>query len=146
MQIQEIMTRNPVCCTPSTSMQEAAKLMADNDCGEIPVLDDHKRPIGIVTDRDITCRGVAQGKDGKTAVRDMISSPVFTTTAEASLEDCCKVLAEHQIRRIPVVDQNGACCGMVSQADIARHAPEQGTGDLLRRVSKPTSGASHTPR
>lgn len=116
--------------------------MADNDCEEIPVLDEQGRPIGVITDRDIACRGVARGRAMQSAVRDLISGPVITTTPETSLEDCCKALENHQIRRIPVVDQAGACCGLVSQADIARHAPEQETAHLVRSVSQP-SRASH---
>lgn len=137
MQVREIMTANPACCTPETSMQDAARMMADTDCGEIPVLDEQRQPIGVITDRDIACRAVAQGLDFQTPVRDVMSSPVYTTTPDASLEDCCKTLEDYDIRRVPVVDQNGACCGMVSQADIARNAPEHETAELIRDVSQP---------
>lgn len=143
MQVRDIMSTNPTCCSPETTLQDAAKMMADNDCGEIPVLDEQQRPIGVITDRDITCRGVAQGKDFQTQVRDIMSSPVYTTTPDTSLEDCCKTLEDHDIRRVPVVDENGACCGMLSQADIARNAPEHETAELIKDVSQPVSHAAH---
>jgi CBS domain-containing protein len=143
MQVREIMTENPACCSPQTSLQEAAKLMADNDCGELPVLDEQRRPTGVVTDRDITCRAVAQGKDPKqTSVREVMSSPVVTATPETSVEDCCAKMEENQIRRIPVVDASGGCCGMVSQADIAKAAPEHETAEVVREVSRPTKESS----
>ena len=142
MQIREIMSENPACCASATSLQDAAKLMADNDCGEIPVLDEQRRPIGVLTDRDIACRGVAQGKAPNTPVNAVMSNPVVTVTPETSLEDCCKMLAENQIRRVPVVDQSGACCGMVSQADIAERAPEHETAQFVRAVSQPTAEPS----
>lgn len=138
MQVQEIMSSNPACCGPNTPLTDAAKLMADHDCGEIPVVDDLGRPVGVVTDRDITCRAVAQGMAASTPVREVMSNPVITATPEMSLDDCCKTLEENQIRRMPVVDGSGACCGMVSQADIALHAPEHETAEVVRDISRPT--------
>jgi len=142
MQVREIMTADPACCAPDTALKDAARLMADQDCGELPVVDDRGRPVGVVTDRDIACRGVAQGKGAEAPVREVMSSPVVTVTPETSLEDCCRTLEENQIRRVPVVDRSGACCGMVSQADIARHAPERETAQVVRDVSRPTPEAS----
>ena len=142
MQVREIMTENPACCAPETPLRDAAKLMAEKDCGEIPVIDECGRPVGVVTDRDIACRGVAEGKTAETPVREVMSSPVVTVSPETSVENCCKTLEEKQIRRVPVVDESGRCCGMVSQADIARHAPEQETVQVIRDVSRPTPQAS----
>jgi CBS domain-containing protein len=142
MQLREIMTENPSCCGPRTSLSDAAKLMADSDCGEIPVVDERRRPIGVVTDRDIACRGVARGKRPETSVRNVMSNLVVTVTPETSIEDCCKTLEGNQIRRVPVVDQRGACCGMVSQADIAQHAPEHETAQMVRDISRPAAEGS----
>jgi CBS domain-containing protein len=142
MQVQEIMTRNPACCGADMPMQEVAKLMLDSDCGEIPVVDDSGRPIGVVTDRDMACRGIAEGKSPSTPVREVMSNPVVTATPEMSVEDCCHTLEENQIRRMPVVDKNGMCCGMVSQADIALHASEHETAQMVHDVSRPTPEAS----
>lgn len=139
MQVRDIMTESPECCSPHSSVQEVAKAMADRDCGEIPVLDEQRRPIGVVTDRDIACRAVAQAKDPKqTSAHEIMSSPVITVKPETSLEECCKTMEENQIRRVPVVDEAGGCCGMVSQADIARHAPEHETAQVVRDISQPT--------
>ncbi len=142
MQVQEVMTRNPVCCAPETRLSDAARLMAEHDCGELPVLDEGGRPIGVVTDRDICCRGMAQEKGPDASVREVMSRPAVTTTPDADLDDCCRTLEENQIRRIPVVDETGRCCGMVSQADIARHASEDATASLVRDISRPTEEAS----
>lgn len=143
MQVREIMTTNPACCTPESSLQDVAKLMADCDCGEIPVLDEQGRPVGVVTDRDIACRAVAQGKDpAQTRAREVMSQPVVTVTPEENLEACCQRMEENQIRRLPVVDQSGRCCGMVSQADIARAAPEHEVAEVVRDVSRPTPESS----
>jgi CBS domain-containing protein len=125
-------------------MKDAAKLMAECDCGEIPVIDEWGHPIGVVTDRDIACRGVSQGKDALTPVREVMSSPAITANPDMSLDECCRVLEEKQIRRIPVVDGGGKICGIVSQADIALHATEHETAELLRDVSRPTGQAAWT--
>jgi CBS domain-containing protein len=142
MQVHEIMTSKPACCGPETSLKDAASLMTDHDCGEIPVIDDSGRPVGVVTDRDIACRGMGQGKAADAPVSEVMSSPVVTVSPDTSVDDCCKTLEENQIRRVPVVDESGVCCGMVSQADIARHAPEHETAQVLRDVSRPTQEAS----
>jgi CBS domain-containing protein len=147
MQVREIMTHDPACCSPETNIQEAAKLMADCDCGEIPVVDEQRRPLGVITDRDIACRVVAQRMDPqRTRVGDVMSGPAVTTTPEASLDECCHLMEEHQIRRIPVVDESGACCGMVSQADIARQLSAEEAGALLKDISRPTHAETEIGR
>lgn len=143
MQVREIMTKNPACCEPETKLEDVAKLMADHDCGEIPVLDEESRPVGVLTDRDIACRAIARGKDPKqTSACDVMSSPVVTAAPEASVEDCCAQMEQNQIRRVPVVDESGKCCGMISQADIVEAGSEHETAELVRHVSRPTREAS----
>lgn len=140
MEVKEIMTPDPVCCTPDTHLESVARLMVRHDCGEIPVVEnlESMRLIGVVTDRDIVCRSLAQGKDPmRMTAGECMSTPCMTVTPETSLEDCCKLMEEHRIRRVPVADQNGRCCGMVSQADIARRAPNEQTAEVLREVSQP---------
>ena len=137
MQVQDIMTENPACCAPDATLQAAATLMAENDCGEIPVLDEQRRPVGVVTDRDIACRAVAQGKGPDTRVQAVMSSPIVTVTPDMSLEDCCDMMEQNQVRRVPVVDESGTCCGMVSQADIAQNAPDHESARLVRELSQP---------
>jgi CBS domain-containing protein len=139
MQIREIMTENPACCKPDTSLEEVAKMMLDHDCGEIPVVHgSEQRPIGVVTDRDITCRAVALGKNPlQLKARDCMSTPVLTVTPDMSLEECCRIMEEKQLRRIPVVDQQGCCCGIVAQADIVLKAPDGQSVEVLKDVSRP---------
>lgn len=149
MKVKEIMSKDPACCTRETSLQDVARLMIEHDCGEIPVVDnvESKRPVGVVTDRDITIRTVALGKNPlELRARDCMSSPAVTVTPETSLDECCEVMEENQLRRVPVVDQAGCCCGIVSQADIAQHASKGEAGEVVREVSRKThEGASRSP-
>lgn len=141
MSISELMTKDPACCTPETNLRDVARMMVEHDCGEIPVVSSQsdRRPIGVVTDRDIVCRIVAEGKDTlQSTAKECMSSPVVTVTPGTSLEKCCQVMEEAQIRRVPVVDERGTCCGIVAQADIAKHAPERNTVELLKEVSRQT--------
>lgn len=143
MKVRDIMTENPSCCSPDSSLQEAAKLMADCDCGELPVLDAQGRPAGVITDRDICCRAVAEGLDtAQTSVQTIMSAPAVTVRPEDSIEDCCQLMDDKQIRRVPVVDESGECCGIVAQADIARAMDASDTGHLLRDISQPLSEPS----
>lgn len=143
MQVREIMTNEPACCTPDTPLPEVARLMVERDCGEIPVVDEHRKPVGVVTDRDITCRIVAEGRNPlELTARDCMSSPVVTVTPETSVEDCCKSMESNQVRRVPVVDEHGSCCGMVAQADVAQGGSKEETAEMVREVSRRTGTAS----
>ncbi len=139
------MTKDPACCTPDTVLQRVAEMMVNNDCGEIPVVDNmaSMKPIGTITDRDITCRTIAKGLNPllMTAGQCM-STPCVTAKHETSLEDCCRIMEENQIRRIPIVDDDGACCGIVALADIAQKAAEVEVGEVVKEVSKPSISAS----
>jgi CBS domain-containing protein len=131
------MTPDPACCTAATSVDEVAKLMLQYDCGEIPVVDIRDRIVGVVTDRDIVCRVVADGKNpiGHTA-SECMSSPVVTVREDAPLPDVVRVMEEHQIRRVPVVNQAGACTGIIAQADVARAGSEHEVAELVRELSQ----------
>ena len=145
MQVREIMTREPACCTPETKLQDVARLMVDQDCGEIPVVESKssKKPVGVVTDRDIMTRAVALGKNpADLAARDCMSTPVVTVNPETEIESCCQVLEQHQVRRVPVIDERGQLCGIVSQADIAKHASGRETADVVRSISQPAGTAA----
>lgn len=111
--------------------------MVECDCGEIPVVDAGKKLIGVVTDRDIVCRVVAKGQDpcGQTA-KDAMSQPVISVKEDCSLDDVVSTMEEHQIRRVPVVDGTGCVCGIISQADVALHAHEKETGEMVKEVSR----------
>src|SRR5919112_610028 len=139
------MTPDPACCTPDTTLQRAAELMVENDCGEIPVIDNaaSMKPVGVITDRDIVCRTVAKGLTPLTMlVSECMTTPCVTVTPDTSLDECCRVLEENQIRRVPVVDAGGACCGIVALADIAKHAKKRETAEVVREVSEPSTSAS----
>jgi CBS domain-containing protein len=138
MQVRDVMTQSPACCTPDTSLRDVARMMLENDCGEIPVVhgSDH-RPIGVITDRDITCRAVAQAKNPlELKARDCMSTPALTVTPEMNLEECCRIMEENQFRRMPVVDDHGRCCGIVAQADLALKAPDRQAVEVLKDVSR----------
>jgi CBS domain-containing protein len=142
MQVKDIMTDHPACCTFDTSLRDVARMMVDCDCGEIPVVDAAQRPIGVVTDRDITCRAVAQGKNPlEMKASDVMSHPVITVRPDTDVDDACDAMETHQIRRVPVVDDDGKICGIVAQADIARNAPEEETAEMVKDVSQPTAGS-----
>jgi len=117
-------------------------MMVDSDCGCLPVVESKESgiPVGMITDRDITTRTVAEGKNPlDLTVQDAMTPAAFTVTPETSIEDCCNLMEERQVRRVAVVDGAGACCGMVAQADIALSAGRQQTGEVVQEVSKTTS-------
>jgi len=139
MEVKDVMTPDPACCTPETPLREAARLMVENDCGEIPVVEDgaSRQPVGVITDRDITCRAVAVGLNPlELRVADCMSAPCVTVTPDTPLEECIKVMEENRIRRVPVVDAGGACRGIVALADIARHAGRRDTAEVVKEVSE----------
>jgi CBS domain-containing protein len=139
MRIEEVMTREPVCCTPETGLQEVAQMMVEHDCGQIPIVRStaDRRILGVVTDRDIVSRLVAQGKNPlDQQAGTCMSQPAVTVRTGQSVEDCIQIMEAHQIRRVPVVDDGGLMRGIVSQADIAQHASSASTGELVNRVSQ----------
>lgn len=140
MKSSQIMTREVIHCYTDTTLQEAAMLMSDQGCGALPVFDGATdgHVIGIITDRDIVCRAIATGADPTTTrVDSCMSYPVVTVGAEDDVDDCRQALGNHRVRRAPVVDQDGCCRGIISQADIARHVEAGTAGRLLKTLSKP---------
>jgi CBS domain-containing protein len=139
MRIEEVMTRDPVCCTPETGLQKVAQMMVEHDCGQIPIVTStsDQRVLGVVTDRDIVARLVAKGRNPiELQANTCMSEPVVTVRTDQSIEDCIQVMEAHRIRRVPVVDAAGKMRGIVSQADIAQHAPPESTGELVNKVSQ----------
>jgi CBS domain-containing protein len=122
--------------------------MVDHDCGEIPVIDGEKKlPIGVITDRDIVCRAVAKGTNPlDLTAADCMSTPAVTVTPQMSIEECGNILEKNKIRRVPVVDANGGCCGIVALADIALRARDNVASEVVREVSEPGSAASAAGR
>jgi CBS domain-containing protein len=134
---RDVMTPKPACCTPRTTLDEIAKLMIENDCGEIPVVDSSDQVVGVVTDRDIVCRAVAEGKNPLAhTAESCMSQPAVTVRADAPLDDVVSIMEKHQIRRVPVVDGDGGCTGIIAQADIARTSREREVAHLVREVSR----------
>jgi len=138
------MTPDPAFCTPETSLEDVAKLMVQHECGEIPVVESHNslQPIGVVTDRDIVCRFVARGKNPLAYVAEhCMSQPVITIGIDAPLSEAVDIMEKHQIRRVPVVDAQGFCVGIVAQADVAWSEDERQVGKLVREVSRDTGSS-----
>ena len=136
---RDVMTTNPACCTPETPLDQVAKLMVQHDCGEIPVIDPGEQPIGVVTDRDIVCRVVAEGKNPMAYTAEIcMSQPAVTVPSDAPLDEVVATMEKHQIRRVPVVDERGCCAGMISQSDLAWTESKGEVAELVREVSRDT--------
>jgi CBS domain-containing protein len=134
---RDVMTADPARCSAQTTLDEVAKLMVHNDCGEIPIVDTADRPVGVVTDRDIVCRVVAEGKNPSAhTAESCMSHPVLTVQADALLDEVLLMMEKFQVRRVPVVDRDGCCTGIIAQADVARVAREQEVGHLVQEVSR----------
>jgi CBS domain-containing protein len=118
-------------------------MMVQNNCGEIPIVDVNDHPVGVVTDRDIVCRVVADGKNPAAhTAESCMSQPVVTVEAGDSVEDVFSTLEKHQIRRVPVVDERGCCAGIIAQADLAWAEPLPEVGKLVREMSRDTGRES----
>src|SRR5512140_1910250 len=106
MRVNDFMTKEPATCTAESPVIEVARMMVKHDCGEIPVVDvNSQHLIGVVTDRDIVCRAVAQGRDtAQMLAGECMTTPVVCVTPDATLEQCLEVMEQNQVRRVPVVD------------------------------------------
>lgn len=141
MQAQDIMSADPVCVTPQTSMEEAARLMKDHDVGVLPVVSEEgsRRLVGVITDRDITVRHVAEGHSSPDCpVSEAMSENVKTCRTDTAVEDVMETMGREQVRRIPIVDERGSLVGMVSQADVVLEArDEKKAEEMVENISKP---------
>ena len=133
--IQDLMTVKPRTVKTGDSVVDAAKLMRGEDAGIAPILDG-ERLVGVLTDRDIAIRVVAEGKDpAATKVEDVASHELVTLDPEQDLDDALRLMAQHQVRRLPVVEQDGKLVGIVAQADVAKHADAERTGKVVEEIS-----------
>ena len=133
--VRDVMTQNPTYVSPTQPVTEAARIMRDEDVGSLPVVEGD-RVTGMVTDRDIVVRGLAEGRDAsRLSVQDVASRDVQTVDAEESLDDALGVMASHQVRRVPVVE-GGRLVGVLAQADVAEHTKEKQTGELVQEISR----------
>lgn len=136
--IREIMTNDPVSVNPSDSAQTAAQLMRTNHIGPIPVIDSDRKLVGIVTDRDLAIKIVAEGRAATdTKVADIMSQTLFTCGPNDDVEQAIKTMEEHQVRRVPIVDDQRRLVGIVAQADIATRLSEP------KKVGRTVEGISH---
>jgi CBS domain-containing protein len=137
--VRDAMTEDPRSIGASASVVEAAQLMREEHIGSLPVTDD-KRLVGMVTDRDITTRVVAESADPKkTSVGDVYSRDLISVEPDKDLDEALRLMARHQVRRLPVVE-NGRLVGIVAQADIALRDDEKRTGQLVEAISEPSGG------
>lgn len=133
-QVRDVMTSNPTTCEPTATLVDAAKVMAREDVGPVPIVEGGKL-VGLVTDRDIIIRAVAEGRDvTSTTVRDVASRDLVTVTADEDLDRALQLMADNQVRRIPVVEGDRVV-GIVSQADVARAADDEKTGEVVQQIS-----------
>jgi CBS domain-containing protein len=137
MNVRQAMTARPRCAAPDTPLSQVAELMDSQDIGAIPVLDGD-RLVGIITDRDIVVRAVAKAKDPRgMSSRDISSGELVTVGPDQDLSDALHLMAENQVRRLPVVDDENRLVGVVSQADIALDAQDKSVGQMVAGISKP---------
>jgi CBS domain-containing protein len=144
MKAQDMMTSNPACCTPESTAREAARLMREHDCGCIPVVEGNSgRVVGMVTDRDIACRCVAEGKGAETPIKEIMTKDPQCCHPEDDVAAIEQIMMQARVRRVPVVDAKGNCLGMVAQADLALHTEavtESELGRVVERISEPGRG------
>src|SRR6266568_9079060 len=127
--IREVMTSDPSTVDPEKTIVEAARIMKQEDAGVVPVTQ-NGRLTGMVTDRDIAIRVVAEGMDPQSAaVREVASTDLVTIDPQQDLDEALRLMAQHQVRRLPVVEEDGRLVGVVAQADVAREASGEQTGE-----------------
>ena len=148
MKISEIMSTNPRSVSPDTPISEAASLMKEEDVGLVPVVErvggaeTRGRLVGVITDRDITVRHVAEGRSNDAPVSDVMSGGVLTCGPDDSVDTAMELMGQEQVRRIPIVDERGALVGVLAQADLARMAGnERKVEETVEKISQP--GGSH---
>ena len=136
----DVMTKDPVCVLPDQLVKEVAQLMQDEDIGSVPVIEDEKskKLIGIVTDRDLALKVVAEGHDPKsTRVADVMTRQVVTCYEDDSVQKALDAMSEHQLRRIPVVDKHEHIVGIIAQADVETRVDEpKKTAEVVKEISQ----------
>ncbi len=132
--IQEAMTPNPTTVEPTTTAQEAAQIMKSEDIGSLPIVEGDKL-VGVITDRDLAIRIVAEGRGADTTAGEIASKDVVTVDPRQSLEEAARLMAEHQVRRLPVVEEDDRLVGILAQADVAQAGYDSLTGETVQRIS-----------
>ena len=133
--VQEVMTSNPTTVRPDTPATEAARIMKQEDTGIVPIADGD-RLAGVITDRDLTLRILAEGGSPDTGVGELASRDLVTVDPQQSLEEAARLMAEHQVRRLPVVEEDGRLVGILSQKDVADAGHDTLTGEVVEKISQ----------
>lgn len=138
MKVREVMTSNVSTLRDNSTIQDAANTMKNLNVGSIPVCDSTNRPIGIVTDRDIVIRSVANGGDANRSLREVMTNNLVSVSPDTDIHEAARIMAQHQIRRLPIVENNNLV-GMLSIGDLAvRDIYIDEAGDALSRISEPS--------
>lgn len=138
MLIKDVMTKNPAFCTPADTLTSVAKLMVANECGIVPVCEG-RQLVGVITDRDLACRAVAEARNPTTAVADdIMTRHVFTVDDEAKLDAALDLMESKLVRRLPVLDHTGKLVGIVSEADLVARAGTLKVARVMRTVAQKT--------
>jgi CBS domain-containing protein len=134
--IRDAMTSNPKTVTSDQTVVDAAKIMQQEDAGVVPIVEGD-RLVGVLTDRDIAIQVVASGKDpNSTKVTEIASRDLITVDPQQDLDEALRLMAQHQVRRLPVVEEDGKLVGILAQADVARSGDDAKTGEVVEEISK----------
>src|SRR4051794_4105455 len=134
--IREVMTSNLCTIDADKDIAYAAKMLRDEDVGVAPIVEGDQL-VGVLTDRDIAIKVVAEGKDPQTTkVTDIASKDIVTIDPQQNLDEALRLMAQHQVRRLPVVEEDGKIVGIVAQADIAKHTSDEQTGEVVQQISQ----------
>ncbi|MEO6259289.1 MAG: CBS domain-containing protein [Thermoanaerobaculia bacterium] len=134
--VRDVMTANPECISEKDTIRDAARIMAKQDTGVVPVVNG-KKVVGMITDRDIVIRVIAEGKDCSAAkAADAMSKGVKTVREDASVDDALKLMSSSQVRRIPVVNANDELVGIVSMGDISKTDQDNKVGRVIETISE----------
>jgi CBS domain-containing protein len=139
MKVGDIMTPDPVCCVLTDTAQRVARMLRDDDIGAVPVVQDQqsRKLIGMITDRDLCCSVLADGLDPKiTTIVNLISAGPVSCKDSDDLEECERAMQQHRVRRMPVVDGEGCCIGIVAQADLALKAKPEDVSKTVAEISR----------
>jgi CBS domain-containing protein len=134
--VREAMTSNPCSIDATKSVTYAAKMMRDEDVGVAPIVEGEKL-VGVLTDRDVAIRVVAEGRDPQsTTVAEVASKDLVTVDPQQDLDEALRLMAKHQVRRLPVVEEDGRLAGVLAQADVAREGDDTRTGEVVEQISQ----------
>jgi CBS domain-containing protein len=146
MKTREIMSSNVCCVHPGDSLASAAVVMRDNDIGSVPVCGEDNKLAGYLTDRDITIRAVAKGRDpNSTTVEDAMSPEILFAFDDDEVEEVAQIMRENKVRRIPVLNRDNKLVGIVALGDVAIEADADLSSSTLRKVSEPGAAHAETP-